>query len=78
MRSARGVFDIMALQWRKNMRRAQFWIVIIMVPLLAYRFMMPVVQFTRATGVKATPAGIAFFFSDYMLSMIMQIGRAHV
>lgn len=74
MRSARGVFDIMALQWRKNMRRAQFWIVIIMVPLLAYRFMIPVVRFTRATGVNATPAGIAFFFSDYTLSMIMCIG----
>ena len=74
MLNVRRVFAITALQWHKNMRRTQFWIVVILVPLLAYRYIRPVVSFTHAMGVNATPSGIAFYFSDYGFSMIMCLG----
>ena len=74
MRNIRKVFAVTALQWQKNMHRTQFWIVIILVPLLAYRYMSPVMRFARATGVSATPVGIAFYFSDYGFSMILCLG----
>lgn len=74
MRNIRRTLAVTALQWYKNMHRSQFWLVIILVPLLAYRYMRPVVSFTRATGINATPVGIAFFFSDYSFSMILCLG----
>ena len=74
MHSIKKILAVSALQWFKTFRRTHFWIVIVLVPLLAYRYMNPVLRFSQSTGVNVTPVGIAFFLSDYGVSLIYCLG----
>ncbi len=74
MHNLKVIRYISRLQWRKSLHRTQFWLVVILVPLLAYRYMQPVLRFVTATGVNATPVGLTFFLSDYGLSFVVTLG----
>jgi hypothetical protein len=74
MANLRNILRISHLQWHKALRRPHFWLLAVLIPLLAYRYMRPAAQFSRAVEIGATPAGLAFFLSDYGLSLIFCLG----
>lgn len=74
MPSLKNCLRISYLQWHKTLRRAYLGLLAILIPLLAYRYMRPVAEFIQTTGIRATPVGLAFFLSDYGLSLIFCLG----